>query len=155
MNAICRKPLRAHKAGSRPAGNVRITIQPNFHTALDNAVDDYLTHGLEGRSAKTVSTNREVLSPLTPLIGGAKLKELTAADVRSALAQLATSRSTRAVQMACNGLVRVIRYAAANDLVARNVAALVTPPKGLEGRPSKSLTLEQAQALIKAAEHFD
>ena len=34
----------------------------------------------------------------------------------------------------------------------RNVAALVTPPKGLEGRPSKSLTLRQAQALIKAAE---
>jgi len=28
----------------------------------------------------------------------------------------------------------------------------VTPPKGLEGRPSKSLTLHQAQALIRAAE---
>jgi len=27
----------------------------------------------------------------------------------------------------------------------------VTPPKGLEGRPSKSLTVEQAQALVKAA----
>jgi integrase len=88
-----------------------------------------------------------------PLIGGAKLKELTAADVRSALAQIATSRSTRAVQMAHNSLVRVIRYAEANDLVGRNAAALVTtPPQGLEGRPSRSLTLGQAQALIKAAE---
>ena len=28
----------------------------------------------------------------------------------------------------------------------------MTPPKGLEGRPSKSLTLEHAQALVKAAE---
>src|SRR5262249_8881295 len=65
---------------------------------LQDHVDDFLTHGLEGRSAKTVSTNREVLAPLTALIGGAKLKELTAADVRSALGQLATSRSTRAVQ---------------------------------------------------------
>ena len=27
----------------------------------------------------------------------------------------------------------------------------MTPPKGLEGRPSKSLTVEQAQALVKAA----
>ena len=54
--------------------------------------------------------------------------------------------------MARNSLVRAIRHAEANDLVGRNVAALVTPPKGLEGRPSKSLTLPQAQALIKAAE---
>ena len=53
------------------------------------------------------------------MIGGAILKELTAADIRSALAQLATSRSTRAVQMTCNSLVRVIRYAEANDLVGR------------------------------------
>ena len=36
--------------------------------------------------------------------------------------------------------------------MSRNVAALVTPPKGLEGRPSKSLSLAQAQALFKAAE---
>ena len=53
--------------------------------------------------------------------------------------------------MARNSLIRVIRYAEANDLVGRNVAALVTPPKGLEGRPSKSLTLQQAQALVGAA----
>jgi hypothetical protein len=41
---------------------------------------------------KTISTNREVLTPLTALIGAAKLRDLTAADVRPALAQLATSR---------------------------------------------------------------
>lgn len=35
--------------------------------------------------------------------------------------------------------------------MSRNVAALVDSPEGLEGRPSKSLTLPQAQALIKAA----
>jgi integrase len=131
---------------------LREGIRSSPRYTVQDAVDDFLAHGLEGRSAKTVSTNREVLAPLTALIGGAKLKELTAADVRKALGQLATSRSTRAVQMAHNGLVRVVRYAAANDLVGRNVATLVTPPKGLEGRPSKSLTLEQAQALIKAAE---
>jgi integrase len=118
---------------------------------IQNAVDDWLAHGLDGRSAKTISTNREVLAPLTALIGAAKLRDLTAADVRSALVQLATSRSTRAIQMARSSLVRAIRYAEANDLVSRNVAALVTPPKGLEGRPSKSLTLHQAQVLISAA----
>src|SRR5450432_100046 len=48
---------------------------------VQNAVDDWLAHGLDGRSAKTISTNREVLAPLAELIGAAKLKELTAADV--------------------------------------------------------------------------
>ena len=131
---------------------LREGIRSSPRYTVQNAVNDWLAHGLDGRSAKTVSTNREVLAPLTALIGGAKLKELTAADVRAALAQLATSRSTRAVQMARSSLVRVIRYAEANDLAGRNVAALVTPPRGLEGRPSKSLTVEQAQALVKAAE---
>jgi integrase len=131
---------------------LRAGIRASPRYTVQHAVDDFLAHGLEGRSAKTVSTNREVLAPLAPLIGGAKLKELTAADVRSALAQLAMSRSTRAVQMASSSLIRVVRYAEANDLVGRNVAALVTPPKGLDGRPSKALTLEQARALLRAAE---
>jgi integrase len=131
---------------------LRKGIRSSPRYTIQNAVDDWLAHGLDGRSSKTISTNREVLAPLTKLIGAARLTELAAPGVRSALAQLAASRSTRAVQMAHNSLVRAIRYAEANDLVSRNVAALVAPPKGLEGRPSKSLTLPQAQALIRAAE---
>jgi len=131
---------------------LRQGIRSSPKCTVQNAVDDWLAHGLDGRSSKTISTNREVLAPLIGLIGAMRLTELAAADVRSALTQLATSRSTRAVQMAHNSLVRAIRYAEGNDLVSRNVAALVVPPKGLEGRPSKSLTLPQAQALIRAAE---
>jgi integrase len=131
---------------------LRAGVRSSPKYTVQNAIDDWLAHGLDGRSMKTISTNREVLTPLTGLIGAARLRELTAADVRLALAQLATSRSTRSVQMARNSLVRAIRYAEANDLVGRNVAALVTPPKGMEGRPSKALTLPQAKALIKAAE---
>jgi hypothetical protein len=48
-------------------------------------------------------------------------------------------------------LKRAIRHAEANDLVARNVAALADTPKGQQGRPSKSLTLDQAVAVITAA----
>ena len=56
------------------------------------------------------------------------------------------------MQIAHNVLVRAIRQAERDDLVARNVAALVKPPKGHgAGRPSKSLTLEQAVALMAAA----
>ncbi len=131
---------------------LREGIRSSPRYTVQNAVDDWLAHGLDGRSAKTISTNREVLAPLMPLIGAAKLRELMAADVRSALTWLATTRSTRAVQMAHNGLVRAIRHAEANDLVGRNVAELVSTPAGLAGRPSKSLTLQQAQALVEAAE---
>jgi len=48
-------------------------------------------------------------------------------------------------------LKRAIRHAEANDLVSRNVAALVDTPKGQQGRPSKSLTVEHAVAVIAAA----
>ena len=45
-----------------------------------------------------------------------------------------------------------IRHAEANNYVRRNVAALVKPPTGQAGRPSRSLTLEQAASLLAAAD---
>ena len=54
--------------------------------------------------------------------------------------------------MGHNALTRAIRHAEARDLVARNVATLVETPKGQSGRPSNSLTLQQASALLGAAE---
>ena len=66
---------------------------------------------------------------------------------------MAPRLSTRTLQIAHNVLVRAIRLAERDDLVGRNVAALVDTPKGqAAGRPSKSLTLEQAVALMAAAE---
>jgi integrase len=59
--------------------------------------------------------------------------------------------SSAAVTMGHLALKRAIRHAQANDVVSRNVATLVDTPKGQEGRPSKSLTLDQAVAIIAAA----
>ena len=115
------------------------------------AAEDWLRNGLQGRSAKTVETNKNVLEPLLKVIGTRKLRELTAADVQQALSRMACEYSSAAVTKGHLALKRAIRHAEANDLVARNVAALVDTPKGQEGRPSKSLTLEQAVALITAA----
>jgi integrase len=114
-------------------------------------VEDWLAGGLDGRSAKTVSTYREVLEPLLMLIGAARLRTLSASHVRSALVNLSADRSTRTLQIALNALRRAIKLAEANDLVGRNVAALVSVPAGTAGRPSKSLTLEQARSLIRQA----
>ena len=118
---------------------------------LRQAAEDWLAHGLEGRSPKTVTKNQNVLAPILAVIGARKLRDLTAADVRQALAAMAAGYSTAAVSMGHLALKRAIRHAEANDLVTRNVAALADTPKGQEGRPSKSLTLEHALAVITAA----
>ena len=132
---------------------LRDGVRTSATYTVRDAVDEWLSNGLTGVAAKTVATNREVLAPLVALIGATRLRELTSSDVRTALVKLARSRSTRAVQMARAALVRAIRHAEANDLVVRNVAALVKAPKGQEGRPSRSLTLRQAQALIEVSEN--
>jgi integrase len=92
-----------------------------------------------------------VLEPILKVVGARKLRELSAADVRQALSRMARDYSSAAVTKGHLALKRTIRHAESNDLVARNVAALVDTPKGQQGRLSKSLTLEQALALIAAA----
>ena len=115
------------------------------------AAEDWLKEGLDGRAAKTIKKNENVLEPILTVIGARKLRQLSAADVRQALSKMAAEYSSAAVTMGHLALKRSIRHAEANDLVSRNVATLVNTPKGQEGRPSKSLTLEQAVAVIAAA----
>jgi integrase len=116
------------------------------------AAEDWLRNGLGGRSAKTIKTNQDVLEPILKVVGARKLRELTAADVQQSLSKMADEYSSSAVTKGHLALKRAIRHAEANDLVARNVASLVDTPKGQIGRPSKSLTLEQAIVLITAAQ---
>jgi len=118
---------------------------------VQQAADDWLTHGMDGRSATTVRKNRDVLTPVLAIIGRKRLRELTATDVHAALASVAASRTTTTVAVAHNCLTRLIRYAEARDLVRRNVSALVDTPKGRPSRRSGSLTLDQAVALLTAA----
>src|SRR5271166_40812 len=115
------------------------------------AVDAWLSEGLSGRSPRTMTLYRDGVKPLADKLGAKPLRKLTASDVRSALASLSEQLSTRSLQIAHNCLVRAIRHAEADDIVARNVAELVRPPAGRQGRPSKALTVDQAQALIDAA----
>ena len=62
-------------------------------------------------------------------------------------AQASTSPVARA-----NRLERAIRFAQVHERVGPNVAELIETPRGKTGRPSRSLTLDQAQALLPAAE---
>ena len=119
---------------------------------MRQAAEDWLADGLDGRSAKTIKKNENVLGPILRVIGGTRLRELTAADVRQALSKMAAGYSSAAVTMGHLALKRAIRHAEANDIVGRNVATLVDTPQGKQGRPSKSLSLKQAVAVITAAE---
>jgi integrase len=121
------------------------------HYTVRQAAEDWLAHGLDGRSARTIKKNENVLEPILKVVGTRRLRDLSAADVRQALAKMSAGYSSAAVTMGHLALKRAIRHAEANDLVNRNVAALADTPKGQEGRPSKSLTLDQAVAVITAA----
>src|SRR6266480_633315 len=81
------------------------------HYTVRQAAQDWLASGLDGRSAKTVTKNRNVLAPLLKVIGARKLRDLTAADVRQALAAMAAGYSTAAVSMGHLALKRAIRHA--------------------------------------------
>jgi len=116
------------------------------------AVEDWLRDGLDGTSERTRTLYEGLLGPLLDAIGARPLRDLSAGDVRSGLGKLADRYSTRSLQITRLSLERAIRHAEADDLVGRNVAALVKAPQGRTGRPSKSFTLQQAKALLAAAE---
>jgi hypothetical protein len=119
---------------------------------VGDALEDWLAHGVDGLSARTVTLYRgTIVKALTEKLGAIRLTALTARDVHGALTAMASRLSTRTVQIDHNVLVRAIRQAERDNLVGRNVAALAGTPKEAQGgRPPKSLTLEQAAALIAA-----
>ena len=119
---------------------------------LANAVNDWLAMGLKGRDKNTIKANRILAEQhVIPLIGATKLRKLTAGDVDEWLDDLTEKLATRSLQGVHAVLKRAIRQAQARDMVLRNVAELVTTPKGKQGRPSKAMTLEQATAMLEHA----
>lgn len=115
-----------------------------------DTVNDWLDHGLGGRDPATVKTLRILARHhVIPPLGGRKLHELAAEDVDQWLAAEARTLSTGTLARIKSILARSI--AQARDKVQRNVVLLCETPTGQAGRPSKSLALEQAQALLDAA----
>jgi integrase len=119
---------------------------------VGDAVETWLVHGLVGRDPNTVANRTSLArSHVIPGLGKRRLAELTAEEVDRWLADKATTLSTDTLQRLLSILRQSIRRAQARDLVKRNVALLCDLPKGQPGRPSKSLTREQAERLLRAA----
>jgi integrase len=133
-------------------GELNAGVKSSSTYTLREAVDDWLREGLDGTSERTRTLYEGLLEPVLEGMGARPLRDLGARDVRSALSLLGTRYSTRSLQITRNSLERAIRHAESNDLVGRNVAALVKTPQGRDGRPSKSFTLAQAKTLLAASE---
>jgi hypothetical protein len=70
------------------------------------AAEDWLAHGLDGHSAKTIKKNQNMIEPIVKVIGTRKLRELSTADVRQALSTTAAEYSSAAVTMGTLALKR-------------------------------------------------
>ncbi len=127
-------------------------VRSSSNYTVRRTVEDWLHEGLDGTSERTRTLYQGLLGPVLEMIGARQLRDLSASDVRTALGKLVARYSTRSLQITRNSLERAIRHAEADDLVGRNVAALVKSPRGRSGRPSKSFTLDQAKDLLAAAE---
>ncbi|WP_218671701.1 hypothetical protein [Microbispora sp. GKU 823] len=68
------------------------------------------------------------------------------------LSNRATVLSTSTLRLVRSYLNRAVKRAMARDLVKRNIVELCSTPTGKGGRPSKALTMAQAEAVLTAAE---
>jgi integrase len=129
-----------------------LAVVARGYTVAD-AVTDWLIYGLSNRTPATREkytflANSHVIPPL----GARKLVDLSADDVDKWLAAKASELSTSSLRNVRSILKRSIDRAQARDKVRRNVVLLSETPSGQIGRPSKALTLAQAEAVLNAAE---
>jgi hypothetical protein len=67
---------------------LEVGVRTSSTYTVQQAIDDWLTEGLDGRSERTRTLYAGLLKPVTDLIGAKLLRELSAGNVRAALVQL-------------------------------------------------------------------
>jgi integrase len=143
-----RKAVSAYEAGLVPAGRNHTVAQ---------AVEDWLQHRKRLGIDKETWDKDESLSRthIVEVIGGQKLQRLTVQQVDNWLADRAGALAMSSLREVRRCLRQSIRRAQINGLVQSNVVDLSEmPKKAKDGRPSKSLTYEQAcGVLTKTTEH--
>lgn len=118
---------------------------------VEQTVAAWLSQGLKGRGDGSIDTYRILADThITPYLGKAKLGELEADELDEWLEGRAAVLATQSLRMVLSVLRRSITHAQRRGKVARNVSEWVEAPEGQPGRPSKSLLLEQAQAVLCA-----
>ena len=119
------------------------------HVRIKQAVEDWLAHGQGDVDGATRERNRITCEThIVPRLGGRKLQELRPDEVDRWLRDLSDDLATSTLRRLRAILVLVVKRAMRRGLVDRNVVELCDVPRGRAGRRSKSLTLEQAQAVL-------
>ena len=126
--------------------------QGQHNYTVSDAVTYWLSYGTNGRSQSTVENYTYLANQhIIPSLGARKLRELSAEDVDKWMKKKSTEVSTRTLRLLHSILGRAVKKAQARDKVKRNVVMLCEIPEGRAGRPSKSLTLAQAENVLRAA----
>jgi len=134
--------LRERESGFTARKATRYTVE--------QAVTDWLTFGLAGRADTTVASYASIAKEqIVPHLGGAILKDLTVRDVELWLHEVAKTTGKATLVKARMCLRRSIKRAIVHDLATRNVADYAELPDGRPGRPSKSFTAAQADAILR------
>jgi integrase len=136
-----RKRVKEYEAGLAPTSQ---------HYRVKLAMEDWLEHGQGDTDEETRKRNRILAEThIVPKLGGRKLRELRPDEVDEWLKDrsevLATSTLRRVRWLLSRAVTRAIR----RGLVDRNVVELCDVPRGRAGRPSKSLTMQQAQDVLQ------
>jgi integrase len=119
------------------------------HYKVRQAVEDWLDHGQGDVDDSTRRRNRSMCEThVLPVLGGRKLRELRATEVDAWLADRAEVLATSSLRRVKWCLSRSVARAMKRGLVVRNVVDLCDLPRGQKGRRSKSLTMDQATALL-------
>jgi hypothetical protein len=141
---VMRQRVRDYEAGM-VVGSDRYRVR--------EAVEDWLRFGQGRVGEETLRKNRNLCEThVIPKLGERKIRQLRAEEVDLWLEGLAKTLATSTLQLVRSLLSRVVRRAMKRGMVDRNVVELLQPPTGLDGRPSKSLTFEQANDVLTLTE---
>lgn len=136
-----RRKVRDYEAGLTPDSQ-RATVA--------HAVEDWLEFERSTVGGKTKEGNEEHYRlHIKPFLGGRRLKDLRADEVDRWLLDRAKVLSTSTLKQVRSVLRRSINRAVKRGLVERNIVDLCPAPKGQPGRPSKSLTFQQASDVLQ------
>ncbi|MFJ5553129.1 tyrosine recombinase XerC [Streptomyces sp. NPDC093225] len=123
------------------------------HYTVKQAVEAWLEQGLKGKAESSRSTYRSLATThIYPHLGAAKLRDLDADQLDAWLDDRKDVLATTSLQLVFSVLSRSITHAQRRGKVPQNIATLVEVPEGKAGRPSKSLSVEQGMAVLKAGE---
>ncbi len=128
---------------------------PDDRLTLGTLFDGWLHEVMPLKVSPATVSNYESLfkTHIKPTLGPKRLTRLQPADVQHLITQkLAQGLSPRTVRQLRGLFVQVLNHAVRQGRIVRNVAALTDGPRQQSGGNGRSLTVEQAKALLVAAE---